>query len=104
MTRLSGTASYLWAAPQPSIEAPFLLLGSSSVIIGDCHKASNKAANAVQDAARLFNRAVFLMNATSGPGSMVVGPPLGAFALCQGRNAARGDKYELEAQQRPSDL
>jgi hypothetical protein len=35
---------------------------------------SNKAANAVQEAARLFNRAMSLMNATSGPVSMVVGP------------------------------
>jgi hypothetical protein len=40
---------------------------------------SNKAAKAVEEAARLFNHAISLMNATSGPVSMVVGPPYGSW-------------------------
>src|SRR5580704_8070253 len=40
---------------------------------------SDKAAKAVQEAARLFNHAISLMNATSGPVSMVVGPPYGSW-------------------------
>jgi hypothetical protein len=38
---------------------------------------SNKAVNAVQEAARLFNRAISLMRATSGPVSIVGGAPKG---------------------------
>jgi hypothetical protein len=46
-----------------------------TVVVGDGREAPNKAANAVHDAARLFNRTISLMNATSGPVSMVVGHP-----------------------------
>ena len=49
-----------------------LLLTSSSVMM------VARPSNSIQEAARLFNRAISLMNVTSGPVSMVVGPSLGS--------------------------